>query len=213
MWKSLAFVNAIKHLVFCFYWCNWKNMTDVTYGQFFWALSLPFILEKKEVLTFMLFLQGCWMREKKKKGDICERILWSTKCHIACIPTARQTCWWSLSWTVFIRGCQLQGNRAFLFLLHTLSPRTKHCARYTIGAGWISTGPDRPFGNRSGNFSPYKENIQGLLLFFSLKAQWHHCKSYQNRKWNNLSQTVSLWLETLFPVSWHPIETLERELF
>ena len=30
-------------------------MTDVTYGQFFWALSLPFILEKKEVLTFMLF--------------------------------------------------------------------------------------------------------------------------------------------------------------
>lgn len=28
-------------------------------------MSLPFILEKKEVLTFMLFLQGCWIREKK----------------------------------------------------------------------------------------------------------------------------------------------------
>ena len=41
-------------------------MTDVTYGQFFWALSLPFILEKKEVLTFMLFLQGFCMRKRKK---------------------------------------------------------------------------------------------------------------------------------------------------
>ena len=60
-----AFINAIKHLLFCCYWCNGKSMTDVTYGQFFWALSLPFILEKKEVLTFMLFLQGCWMRGKK----------------------------------------------------------------------------------------------------------------------------------------------------
>lgn len=27
-------------------------------------MSLPFILEKKEVLTFMLFLQGCWIRGK-----------------------------------------------------------------------------------------------------------------------------------------------------
>ena len=133
-----AFINAIKHLLFCCYWCNGKSMTDVTYGQFFWALSLPFILEKKEVLTFMLFLQGCWMRGKK--NDICERILWSTKCHIAFITTARQTCLWCLSWTVFIRGCQLQGNKAFLFLFHTWSPRTKHCAWYTIGAGWISQG-------------------------------------------------------------------------
>lgn len=61
-----AFINAIKHLLFCCYWCNGKNMTDATYGQFFWALSLPFILEKKEVLTFMLFLHGCWIRKKKK---------------------------------------------------------------------------------------------------------------------------------------------------
>lgn len=40
-------------------------MTDVTYDQFFWALSLTFSLEKKEVLTFMLLLQGCWEDDKK----------------------------------------------------------------------------------------------------------------------------------------------------
>ena len=65
-------------------------MTDVTYGQFFWALSLTFILEKKEVLTFMLFLQGC-CEDDKKMIDVtgfCKTQ--STIMHV--LQTARQTC-------------------------------------------------------------------------------------------------------------------------
>lgn len=201
-----AFINAIKHLLFCCYWCNGKNMTDATYGQFFWALSLPFILEKKEVLTFMLFLHGCWIR-KKKKWYIWEDFVKHKVPYCMCYNSKANVFVMSKLDCVHTR-LPAPGKQGLSVSSPYFTPRTKHCAWYTIGAGWISTGPDCPFGNRSRNFCPYKETIQGLLLFFSLKAQWHHCKSYQNRKWNHLSQTLSLSLETSFPVSWHPIETL-----
>lgn len=49
---------------FCCHYSNGKNMTSVTYGPFFCSMNLAYILEKKKILTLMLFLQGCGEDDK-----------------------------------------------------------------------------------------------------------------------------------------------------